>query len=224
MSRTIKKDVRIHGLREFADTITQEERDAWRRYCFALAEDLYGNIFEELRQTCSNLLGDSSRRKARFAPVANGELELPIQKWAEKLNLVQNTEKVPMRDLWLRDLAFQRVMAWNGGRKKTTSYLISRLPPLIVDGRFPDETDSAWRRRVEAARRKYDLKMPRWGLSSHFSQHFEWLIHRSVGRMTFEAIASKYNTNGPNVLRAVRKIRSLIDPDPVPPAPDHNSV
>jgi hypothetical protein len=221
--RSVKKEVGIYTLGQAInpDEINADEVSACRLYCFSLAEDLYVGVFEELRNTCLPLCRNIGEleRKRKLRRLA--ELEQRIERWSRTLNLVryEQGQVGAINDFWVRELAFQRLQAWQNGHPRVTNAVIGgRMPSLVVPGRLPYETDHEWHQRVKNATTKYDRNVPLWRRSGHFHHHFEWYVRHRVGKLSFQAIAddcnrldSSQSITATTILRGCEAISKLID-------------
>jgi hypothetical protein len=186
-----KKDVSVRKLGPAPDG--NLVRDAWRLYTFSLAEELFPERFEELREH----------------PHA-------IASWVRSLNLVRYPDSLPdwalpKCDLWLRQLAHDWLRARHEGEQPISNTIVGGVPKSAAP-QGNDETPEAFKKRI--VRAKVTLgrgrNVPGWHHMSHFKCHFEWFLRYRIERYTYEKLAEHVGANTSTVKRAVKTVAALI--------------
>lgn len=188
-------------------------RDAYRLHLFALAEQMFPARFEDFRKTALPLYF-----RAETDASAEVGLDLEIARWARTLNLVEYPPDLPdwarpKRDLWVRELAAERLRAWHQTEPRVINFLIGGVGPNTVPRRT-NETPAAWRKRIIKAKLHASAKrnVPEWERTLRFQDHFKWFVQRRVGKAALKSLA-RDGQSPQAVAEAIRSIATIVDPD-----------
>lgn len=203
-----KKELSILSLK--VPTGAATDRDGCRLYLFTLAEQMFPTRFEELRKKALPFYGWAETEASDAA------LEMIVARWVRTLRFVTYPPKLSKwamlkKDLWVRDLATERVRAWREGEPAVTNLLIGGVKPNAAPRRV-NETPSAWLKRNVKARLDAG-KVPEWARTLRFVDHFKWFLQHRVGKRSYESLADEAGTATSTVARAVRALAALVDPD-----------
>jgi hypothetical protein len=212
-----KKDVLIVSVkgRKSLDTI----RDACRLHIFALAERMFPARFADLKKRALPLYVLAEKDASAIAA-----LDMEIARWARTLDLVKYPPDLPgwalpRRDLWLRELAANRLRAWREGEPGTENFLIGGVRPNaeprrsnLMPGREADETPAAWRKRIVRAKLNSSRSVPEWERILRFEEHFRWFVKHRVGKTLLKSLARDGQTLQA-VAQAIRAVAGIIDPE-----------